>query len=334
MDNKYNVVDDYKYDFMKEYEKKNKRNSERTLDFPPNDNLTFTENCRGVRDELKFSCVEKQPADYSFNDRVKNYVQTYNPTLYILTPCYGGLCHLRYMICLIATITLFERFCIPLKIEFCGNDSLVTRARNNLLAKAMSNTVTSHVIFIDCDIIWEPSDILKLLISEKQVIGGIYPLKKYQWEKMEDQFVQSMKMRKDKSILKTVISTEDMIRCNMVNYNVNYLDKTLHIRENLAKVKHIASGFMMIQREVIESMYTAYPSTKYVDDVGYLKGDENNYAYALFDCGVEEGHYFSEDWFFCHRWSKLNGDVYMDITINLSHIGPEEFKGSYISSLV
>ena len=61
-------------------------------------------------------------------------------------------------------------------------------------------------------------------------------------------------------------------------------------------------------------MFIAYPSTKYSDDVGFLTENENKYAYALFDCGVEDGHYLSEDWMFCNRWRKINEDVFVDTT--------------------
>ena len=91
---------------------------------------------------------------------------------------------------------------------------------------------------------------------------------------------------------------------------------------------------MMIQRKVIEKMSQAFPSTKYTDDVGYLRGDENNFAYALFDCGVENGHYLSEDWMFCNRWSNMGGQIYAEVSICLTHIGPEHYKGCYMASLI
>ena len=90
----------------------------------------------------------------------------------------------------------------------------------------------------------------------------------------------------------------------------------------------------MIQRQVIEKMMLSYPSTKYVDDVGFLHGIENDNAFALFDCGVEDGHYFSEDWLFCSRWSKMGGSIYVDVSINLMHTGIEDYKGCYISSII
>jgi hypothetical protein len=90
----------------------------------------------------------------------------------------------------------------------------------------------------------------------------------------------------------------------------------------------------MIKRNTIEKMMEAFPSTKYVDDVHFLKPDENEFAYALFDCGVEDGHYYSEDWLFCHRWTKMGGEIFIDVSINLTHTGVEDYQGSYIASIL
>jgi hypothetical protein len=92
---------------------------------------------------------------------------------------------------------------------------------------------------------------------------------------------------------------------------------------------------MMFKRSTIEQMQLAYPSTKYTDDVGFLqKPEENKHAYALFDCGVEDDHYLSEDWMFCHRWTKMGGSVYLDVSINLTHTGLEDYAGSFISAFI
>jgi hypothetical protein len=90
----------------------------------------------------------------------------------------------------------------------------------------------------------------------------------------------------------------------------------------------------MIQRGLIEKMAKAFPSTKYVDDVHFLLPHENNWAYGLFDTGCEEGHYYSEDWMFCSRWSKMGGDIFIDVSINLNHFGCSEYRGSFISSIL
>ena len=234
------------------------------------------------------------------------------------------------------TINLFKQIGFPLQIEFCKNDSLVSRARNNLIARAMNDPTSTHFMFIDSDISWDPLDILKLILSEKELIGGIYPLKHYEWSKLSSnpEYISQLLKRKNESELSKVINDEQMIQHNLLKYNVNYLTNMLEIDNNLAKVRHVATGFMMIKREVIKKMMKSFPSTKYVDDINFLKPQENEFAYALFDCGVEEGHYFSEDWLFCHRWTKMGNEIWIDVSINLVHSGVEDYCGSYISSII
>jgi hypothetical protein len=234
------------------------------------------------------------------------------------------------------TINLFKQIGFPLQIEFCKNDSLVSRSRNNLIARAMNDPSSTHFMFIDSDITWDPLDILKLILTDKELIGGIYPLKNYDWSKLSNNpdYISQLLKRKNESQLSKIISDEKMIQYNLLKYNVNYLTNMLEIDNNLAKVRHVATGFMMIKRSVIEKMMKSFPSTKYVDDINFLKPEENQFAYALFDCGVEEGHYFSEDWLFCHRWMKMGNEIWIDVSINLIHSGVEDYCGSYISSII
>ena len=57
------------------------------------------------------------------------------------------------------------------------NESLITRGRNNLMAKMMTNTAATHFMFIDADIRFEPDAMLKMMACDKDVIAGLYPKK-------------------------------------------------------------------------------------------------------------------------------------------------------------
>jgi hypothetical protein len=307
-----------------------------------------------MTDNIKFQVVDNddiysskespkpQTHEISFEEKVKDFLKKNQVKLYILTPCFASLCYVNYVHCLISTIELFRRLNIPLKVEFCKNDSLVSRARNNLIARAMTDPETTHIMFIDNDISWDPLDILKLLITEKDLIGGIYPLKNYDWDKLikdpqnpyNSNIIQTLIKKKNESQLAGLITDSAMIQHNLLRYNINYINQYLEISNNIAKVKHLPTGFMMIRRKLITAMMKAFPSTKYTDDVSFLKPEENAMAYALFDCGVEEGHYFSEDWLFCHRWTKMGGEVYIDVSINLTHTGIEDYRGCYVSTII
>ena len=286
--------------------------------------------------------ISKSDNFESFEEKVKTYIVTNDPKLYILTPCYGGMCYISYLQCLINTLNLFRQYNFPIQVEFCKNDSLVSRARNNLIAKAMHDPKCTHMIFIDNDITWNPMSILKLIISNKPLVGGAYPIKRYNWEKLttdsssyDDTVINKWVDKKNKNTsLKESMSDIDMIQSSLLRYNINYIDKYIEIQDNLTQVKHLATGFMLMQRTMVEKMMLAYHSTKYKDDVNFLIGDENNYAYALFDCGVENDHYLSEDWLFCNRWTKIGGTIWLDVTINLTHTGTEDFNGCFISSIL
>jgi len=288
------------------------------------------------------NAAESKTESISFEQIVASFLAKNKVKLYILTPCFGSICYVNYVHCLMATVELFRRFSIPLQVEFCKNDSLVSRARNNLIARAMTDKAATHVLFIDNDISWDPTDILKLMIADKDLVGGIYPLKNYDWEKLlkdpqnpyNSNVIQSWLQRKNNSQLANIIPDSAMVQHSLLRYNINYLGPSLEINNNLAKVRHLATGFMMIKRKLLTTMMAAFPSSKYTDDVSFLRPEENDMAYALFDCGVEDGHYFSEDWLFCERWRKLGGDIFIDVTINLTHTGIEDYRGCYLSSIL
>ena len=276
-----------------------------------------------------------------FEQRIRNYVSRVKPRIAILTPCYGGTVFTSYTESIIISIKFLENLGIPVRIYFCKNDSLVSRARNNLVAKAMSNQDNTHFLFIDSDITWSPIDILKLLIADRDLIGGIYPVKHYHWERLlgddtsrpdNNDKIQQWLMRKRNSPHLQHLTDSEMIQRCLLRYNLNFLSSEIRVENNVAEVRHVATGFMMFRRSVIEKMIQSFPGLKYVDDVGFLSGSENDYAYALFDCGVESGHYFSEDWMFCERWRNMGGAIHVDVTIELEHTGMEVYSGCFLST--
>uniref|UniRef100_A0A6C0HU14 Glycosyltransferase 2-like domain-containing protein n=1 Tax=viral metagenome TaxID=1070528 RepID=A0A6C0HU14_9ZZZZ len=297
--------------------------------------------------------IMSMPTQEELCIKILEYVQNHSPKLYILTPCFGGVCYVNYVQSMIATLELFHQFGFPIQFEFCKSDSLITRARNNLIAKAMADTEMTHVLFIDNDLMWNPMNILKMILAEKGIVGGIYPLKKYHWSRLVGEDLSKTRSRcadelvvddqnkieewldkRNQSVLKSYVPDDVMIQSRLLSFNVNHLGNHLEIDDNLAKVRHIPTGFMLIQRSTIEKMHESFAETKYTDDVGFLTQEENKFAYALFECGVREGHYFSEDWMFCERWIQLGGDIWADVSISLTHTGIEDYRGSYLASLL
>lgn len=275
-------------------------------------------------------------------ESIELFSRRVHPKIYILTPCYGGMCHTEYTSCLIRTLNFFTAYGISIQVEFCPNDSLVPRARNNLVARAMNDPEMTHIMFIDSDIVWSPFDVLRLLLSEKDLCGGAYPIKNYFWRRLiEDPLnpyatgiVDQWIAAKKESTFAPFLTDEDMVRSRLLRYNANFNSEVLSVKDNFAEVKHLATGFMMIRRPVIEQLINSYPETYYIDDVAFSRPGEEQFSYALFDTFVKDKHILSEDWAFCERWKAIGGKVYMDISVQLGHIGSETFRGSVIATCI
>lgn len=265
------------------------------------------------------------------DEQVRAYLSTHNVLINILTPCYGGVNHIEYTFSLIKTIELFINYGIGYEVLLIGKESLIQRARNNLIAVAMHNPNVTHMFFIDADISWKPIDVLKLIISDKELIGGIYPIKKYHFERVDSNSITNIMANHEKQYNKS-ISPLDFLKQNLLDYCVNFIPD-VGVVNNVLEVKTLPTGFMMIKRSCIDKMIEKYEDTKYIDDQDVLPKDSKKPIYALFECGKVDGHYYSEDWMFCYRWKQIGGHVYTDVTIDLTHIGPEEFRGRFLSSL-
>jgi hypothetical protein len=275
-----------------------------------------------------------------FEEKIKLFVDKKKPCIHILTPCYNASCYTLYVSSLLQTYTLCKEYGIDIRIDFCDTESLITRARNNMTAKAMSNPKMTHIMFIDADIEWKPMDIIRMLLDNEMVLGGIYPKKRYAWEKLENrpnlyQECQQKKNNIQSPLFENSMTSGDLFQNCLLNYNFRSNLDTITVSNNKMEVEYLANGFMMIQRPVIETMQKAFPHTKYEDNTNILQTEtEKNNAYALFDCSIENGEYLSEDWLFCARWKEMGGTIHANVSVQLNHIGIETFQGSFIRSVL
>lgn len=219
------------------------------------------------------------------------YLRSIRP--HFCLPAYGGMISESFFVSFIKLINLFIAGGIKYSLDTIVNESLVSRARNSLTACMMgSESKSTHLIFIDADIDFTPDSIIKLLLSEKDVISGVYPKKSLP-----------------------------------IDYVVNSLPDEKIEKGSLVRVKRTGTGFLCIKREVIQKLFDAHPELKYTDNTGLDKKYEP-YTYALFDTLIKDGQYLSEDYTFCDRWVDLGGEIWVDLSINLGHTGHYKFMSN------
>jgi len=210
--------------------------------------------------------------------------------VHICMPCYGGMLTESTFMSYIKWANTCRQLGIDWTMETMTNESLISRARNTLTAKFLHNKESTHLMFVDADIGWEPWHLLVMLNAQKDVIGGLYPMKSLP-----------------------------------VKWCVNGFDGA-EVSEDgtLQEVSKTGTGFMLIKRDVFEKL-NAHPATKpFINDIG-LPAELNPYMKTYFDTAVRENRYYSEDWTFCENWRDIGGKVWVDKRVLLKHTGTYVF---------
>lgn len=240
---------------------------------------------------------------------------------FIATPCYGGNLTEPYFKSVLRLVFFADKHQIPLQFGTIANESLVTRARNTLVAFFMQSDCT-HLIFIDADIEFQVDDFVRLYAADKDVAVGAYPKKGINWDA-----VKTFSQQNPNATGQEVHQAGSDYAINFRFKDIN--TRSIEVENGLIALKDAGTGFMMIKRECIEKMMKAHPELQYNNDLNIDKSVDK-WSYALFDTMIDEEsrRYLSEDYTFCRRLQNLGGDVWLDPFVNLTHYGFTGFPGN------
>ena len=210
--------------------------------------------------------------------------------VHLCMPCYGGQLTESTFMSYIKWANVARQLGLDWTVETMTNESLISRARNTLTAKFLHTKESTHLMFVDADIGWEPWHLLVMLNHDKDVVGGLYPMKSLP-----------------------------------VKWCVNGIpDAEQNDPSGLIEVTKTGTGFLLIKRDVFEKL-NAHPAVKpFTNDIG-LDPALNPYMKTYFDTAVRENRYYSEDWTFCENWRDIGGQVWVDKRVLLKHTGTYVF---------
>ena len=213
--------------------------------------------------------------------------------LMIAIPSYDGKLNIKSSFALARLAQMVSAYGVKLYLSHLSGCSLITQARNSLVADFRS-TDADAMLFLDADVVVTPEAVLRLfaLSIGKDITAGIYPRRG-----ADRKFFLDMAMD---------------------DHNRLMLDEN-----GLVQVNRIGTGFMMIQRHVIEGMIAKHPEWAYHNNV------QDRTDYALFDFCIKDGQYFGEDYAFCDRARADGYSIYLDPSISLPHVGTEEFTRDF-----
>lgn len=210
-----------------------------------------------------------------------------------------------YLESVINTKTTLEHFGAQFSWANFPNCSDLCHARNKILGQFVQAEKYTHLLKVDSDMAWEPSDVMRMLSLNKDFIAGVGCKKKLPLE-----------------------------WCVSNRSDENGEQQTLVMRQQgetmLAEPAYVGAGFVLLSRTCALKMIDAYLDTAYVDC--YDKKTE----YGLYDpVIIVNGSYrerYFDDFAFCYRWRKIGGIVNVIPDIHLKHTGNYTFEGKWEQS--
>ena len=180
---------------------------------------------------------------------------------------------------------------IFLSVKF-KSGSLINRVRNEFITTFLSKKDYTHLLFIDSDIFDFEDTLMKMIYSNCDVIGGAYRKK------------------------------EDLEGYNL---NLKYSINQSLMMGDIMEVKHIATGLLLIKRDVILDLIHNFP-----DRIYYKKSLAH---YNFFDSFICDYKYLSEDYGFCELYRQIGGKIYCLLDSQVTHSGNKEYIGDLKSFL-
>ena len=243
------------------------------------------------------------------------------PSLMIATPMYGGMCTGQFMVGVLQTINKMQSVGVQVYFVQMGNESLITRARNELTRIFLEKNF-DYLMFIDADIGFDGNAVAQLMAADKDIVCGIYPKKEVDWVAVEKAVSEG----------KTT-GLKDYSGAFVFNF-AHELGQELHTDETgCIEVRHGGTGFMLIKRKVFDELMGKVPV--YMNDMYHAVDTERKtkaiWEFFATSIDIDTGRrLLSEDYHFCKIAREHGFTVWGAPWAKLVHTGSYNFSGQLL----
>lgn len=238
----------------------------------------------------------------------KKYLQKQRPM--ICTPIRGTSVMGNYLLSSVTLAKWAEKIGMQVDTQMLFNCSYIEQGRN-VLANTFWKSDCTHLVFIDSDNGFVVNNFFELLLTQKDIIGGVYTKRKINWEAVT-------------RAVKAGVPPEMLSHCSG-DFPIHTLPGLgVDIGHEPQKVLTMPTGFLSISRKCLETYVKAFPErTTTTDSPGH-------YGIQFFRAGTvdaidEKGNkvrgFNSEDNLFCLDMRELGVDTWLAPWMHLTHAG-------------
>ncbi len=210
-----------------------------------------------------------------------------NQPMHVLigTPAYGGMVHTDF----VDSLLQYANARIPFSLMTIGNESLITRARNTIVASFHARPEFTHLLFLDGDVLLPAEGLQRLLAHQCDVIGAAVALKG---------------LNPDGS--------------RLFNFGA-----CIGEAGELYKTERLGTAALLLSRRAVTALVDdAIANSRAYNRPGNTRGVfDAAVHYDVFRVGVVHDEYISEDYYACYTLRSLGYDVHVDPCVVTRHHG-------------
>ncbi len=205
------------------------------------------------------------------------------------TPAYNGQLHVDYL----HSILDFAKARIQYSVVTIGNESLITRARNSILATFHAKKVFTHLLFLDADVYLDAQGLTAMQAHEKDVVAAPVFLK-----------------GKDENGKQTL--------------NTDANPDQLPI---LQSVNRVGTAALMLSRIAVDALVQHAIAEDRIYKINKMlqRPEMPDTHYDVFRVGISNGEYLSEDFWICRELRSLGFEIFVDTSVYTRHNGMVAF---------
>lgn len=228
------------------------------------------------------------------------------------TSMYGGEVMGNYLLALSATMRWAGILNLDVTPEFLFGATYVQLGRN-YIANAFMKSSATHLLFIDADNGFIPNNVFELLLTEKDIVGGLYPRRKTNWKAVHAAVLAG-------------IPPEGLEHCSG-DFPMHPLSgNDIEMGHEPQKVLTMPTGFLLISRKAFEVYEKNYPERYTTEGYPGYFGKEYFRAQVVESTSptgeVIKG-FDTEDNLFCKDVQPFGIDTYFCPWMSISHFGRE-----------
>lgn len=178
--------------------------------------------------------------------------------------------------------------------------SLIPHARNSLVDMFLKSKC-QRLLFVDSDQTWTKENALALFQSNRRIIAGVIPHKRFPINLNFNPLDKHKHFFKDHS--------------NKSSLEYQEYAKATMDQKGEVEVEKAGFGFIMVDRSVFDLMKPHIQEYQAFDNNPEVKHNE------YFAMGATNGKYHGEDWAFCELAKKLHIPMYIHVNCQVSHQG-------------